>query len=90
MRTSGFLRGALVLIVIAAAADWLSAETTRLYAGKANSENAQSGAVEEEFRIHGRNVRPEIVGHGEVRFGCESLRRLSARVAPGPRKSANP
>ena len=69
MRTSGFLPGALVLIVVAAAADWLSAGTTRLYAVKANSENAQSGAVEQEFRIHGRNVRPEIVGHGEARFG---------------------
>ena len=69
MRTSGFLPGALILIVVAAAADWLSAGTTRLYAGKANSENAQAGAVQQEFRVHDRKVRPEIVGHGEARFG---------------------
>lgn len=69
MRTSGFLPGAMILIVVAAAADWLSAGTTRLYAKKANSENAESGAVlQQEFKIHGKKVRPEIVGSGEARF----------------------
>jgi lysophospholipase L1-like esterase len=80
MRASGYLTGALILIVVAAVADWLGAETTRLYAEKANQENAQSGSVRQEFKIHGRKVRPEITAQGDARFGFPIDKRVPSRL----------
>src|ERR1044072_2519785 len=74
MRASGYLPGALILIVVAAVPDWLGAGTARLYAGKANPGSVQAGSVRQEIKGHGKKVRPEIGGQGDarVRFSVDT------------------
>src|SRR5438105_2533747 len=71
MRTSGFWPGLLIVIVIIAGVDWLSARTTRLYLDKASTRKTTEGALKQEFKVRGRRVWPEIVGENEARFRFE-------------------
>jgi len=67
-RRSLFFLAALFVISVAAAADWFSATTSRLYVDEDSIANRQEGTVWQHFGIRGNEVVPEIISRDEARF----------------------
>jgi lysophospholipase L1-like esterase len=67
-RRSLFFLAALFVICVAAAVDWFTATTSRLYVDEDSIASRQEGTVWEHFGIRGNEVMPEIISRDEARF----------------------